>query len=57
MNNIVIILSLVFYFYNMLYTRNIILSYSLFAIFVYIVIIKMIKYDKRNIPKTYNSIV
>jgi hypothetical protein len=57
MNNIVILMSLVVYFYNIFYIKNIILSYSLFAIIVYIIIIKMIKYDKTHNYKRYTSIV
>jgi hypothetical protein len=57
MNNIVILFSLVVYFYNIFYIKNIILSYSLFAIIVYIIIIKMIKYDKTHNYKGYTSIV
>ncbi len=55
--NIVLLFLLLAYLYNMIYTRNIIISYILFAIFVYIIIIKIIIYDKKHNYKRYGSLV
>jgi predicted ABC-type exoprotein transport system permease subunit len=52
----IILFLLLAYFYNMIYTRNIIISYILFAIFVYIAIFQLIKYDKKHNYKRYGTV-